>query len=309
MRFDPDIQKLIEEQNISSMEELQALLNREAEAYNNRPVKEFLGLSPMQMMFLNQDPFAPGSAFQFRDCSDSDLDLVPFFRVCEEILKLTVLSKNPFKLTASTSSLPVKVVKEVYACGHITERLFENGLYKVNKEVDAINIHTAKLVLEMAKVVRKAKGNWHLTKKGEQLVKPDQRQQLFRAIFEAFTTQFNWAYHDGYFHLPNYFARYSFAFSLSVLSNFGDQDRKSSFYARKYAEALPMLLENPQTQEPVTPGNSFSCYYLRFFERFAFWFGFAEAVVKLGRWSQEEAPLRKTAVLDRLFSFPEMVEA
>ncbi len=307
-KFDPDIQKMIEEQNISTIEELQALLNREVKAYNNQPVVQFVGLSPNQMMFLNQNPFAPGSPFQFKDCSESDLDQVPFFRICEEILLRTVLVKSPFKMTASTCSLPVKVVKEVYACGHLKEDLFESGFYKVYKEVDALSIHTAKLVLEMAGVVRKAKGNWHLTKKGEKMVLPDQRQQLFRGIFEAFTTQFNWAYHDAYYHLPNYFARYSFAFSLSVLSNFGDQERKSSFYARKYAEALPMLLENPQTSEPVTAGNSFSCYYLRFFDRFVYWFGFAEAVVKLKTWSQEEAALRKTPVLDRLFSFPAMVE-
>jgi DNA-binding transcriptional ArsR family regulator len=30
-------------------------------------------------------------------------------------------------MTASSCSLPVKVVKEVYSCGHIKEQLFESG--------------------------------------------------------------------------------------------------------------------------------------------------------------------------------------
>jgi hypothetical protein len=165
------------------------------------------------------------------------------------------------------------------------------------------------LILEIAGIIRKAKGSWHLTKKGEKMVKPEQRKQLFRAIFETFIAEFNWSYHDGYDNLPPYFAAFSATFSLSMLSNFGAQDRPSDFYAEKYTTAFPSLLNGAFSKPYFSVEESAtSCYYIRFFARFTYWFGLAIAVEEYNFMTKAPEIIRTPPVLDHLFSFPAMVE-
>lgn len=122
------IQQLINERGIKSVEELQALINEVSAQQNALGRPEFLGLSLNQMRWMLYEPFEPESPFGFKVASDETLNEVPFLRICEAMLKHTVLQQSPFKLTESTGSLPVKVVKAVYETGGYRDPNIEEGI-------------------------------------------------------------------------------------------------------------------------------------------------------------------------------------
>jgi hypothetical protein len=109
-----DVKKLLEQHKVKNIAELEALLAKEQAHYNDAPQATLSGLSPNQVHSLLYEPFDPESPFGFRPATDTDLDECPFFRLSECILQCTVMRATPFKLTQATSSLPTKVVKEIY---------------------------------------------------------------------------------------------------------------------------------------------------------------------------------------------------
>lgn len=302
-----DIQKLINERGINSMEQLQALLDEIYAKQNSIGLKEFLGLSPNQMQQIIYGSFEPGSVMAFKTCPDEVLDQIPFFRMCEEILKHTVLAKNPFKLTASTSALPVKTVQALYDTGIHKDEGIEKGYVKLYKETDCNFIHIAKFVLELTGVVRKVHGKWNLTKNGEKLTKPGARNALFQAVFLKFLHKFNWAFLDFFPEMPQEFGRIGAGFSLAMFANFGDEARGTDFYCDHYMKAFPAF----ETQV-ISFQRSFhtledafhSMYELRVVQRFADWFGFVEIVEKRELLSKTYSRIRKTGVLEEVFNMP-----
>jgi hypothetical protein len=302
-----NLQEYLAQHPVQNMAELQLLLREAQLLQNNAPRAAFLGLSSNQMHSLLYAPFAEGSASGFLEATNSDLDQVPFFRLCEAILACSVLQKSPFKMTAATSSLPVKVVKMVYEKGIIKDAGIEKGLFPLYKESDVESIHVAKLCLEMAGVVRKAKGSWHLTKKGAKLTQPGQRNALFQAIFLAFATTYNWAYLDGYYELDPQLGRLALPFSLAMFVAFGHEARSHTFYADLYIQAFPTFLPPESPREWATPQKyCASCYSVRVFSRFAYWFGLMEVVTPGGILNRNAETTRKTPLLERLFRLPEL---
>lgn len=304
-----DIQKLINERGINSMEQLQALLDEIYAKQNSIGLKEFLGLSPNQMQQILYGSFEPGSVMAFKTCPDEVLDQIPFFRMCEEILKHTVLAKNPFKLTASTSSLPVKIVKELYETGIRKHEFIEKGIVKLYKETDWNFLHVAKIILEVAGIVRKTHGKWNLTKKGEKLTKPQERNALFRTILVTFIQKYNWAYLDYYVEMPQEFGNIGAGFSLAMFAHFGDKVRSTDFYCNRYLEAFPVFQRKMQGFQYsfCTLEEAFRrLYELRVVKQFADWFGFVHVVEKDNIMEKTYSTFRKTEILDAVFSFPRL---
>ncbi len=286
---------------------LQKILDEHMNAQNARGLSAFCGLSPNQMQGLLYAPFEDGSPVGFRQFDLKILDNCPIFCTAEEILRRTVLAKSPFKMTAATGSLPVKLVKEIYEAAIFKDEHIERGISKLGKETDVNFLHAARLVLEMTPAVRKLHGTWVLTKKGEQLVLPQNRAALFREFFSAFALKFNWAYFDAVQH-PNA-GQMGFAWLLAALSHFGGTERFSGFYAEKYLAAFPMLTENAAASTWSTPAKTVaSGVDIRFLARFCHWFGLA-AVTDHGYSapSAERLTIRKTDFLDAVFYFPKMV--
>jgi hypothetical protein len=294
-----NLDEILKGKHPKDINELNQILQVEMERLNNSTHPEFCGLSPIQMQFLLYNPFAPDSPFGFQNFAPAVLDDCPFFRLAEDMLRHTVGTKNPFPLTTTTASLPVKTVKLLYSLGHIRQEYIEAGLAKANKELDVESLHACKVVLEVTGLVRKQHGKWHLTKKGEKLTQPLHRADLFREIFQAFTLKFNWAYLDGADH-PSA-GQMVFPFSLSLLNHYGDQDREISFYSDKYLTAFPMLLEDVPLRPWTTPIKELTyCFGMRFFFHFAFWFGFAELVKKGDLMHREQTVVRKGKLMEQV---------
>ncbi len=238
---------------------------------NNTPLDGFCGLTPTEMHFLLYAPFGPDSPVQLRfKFENSDLDRVPIFRIVEAYLQIIQREKQ-LKLTP-LGALPKKVMVELYAHGFLLDEHLESGITKLTREYDCISIMSARLVAELAGLVKKVHGKLSLTKNGTNALKPENRPQLFREFFRAFVDKFNWGFNDGYTQEP--IGQFGWAFSIYLVHLFGDQPRSFSFYGSKYLTAFPHLRQYFRDEYSTAEQQATQCYSLRTFRRFMEWFGF-----------------------------------
>ncbi|MGA2958988.1 MAG: hypothetical protein ABSF48_25135, partial [Thermodesulfobacteriota bacterium] len=69
---------------------------------------------------------------------------------------------------------------------------------RFRKEQDWKEVHTVRLIAELAGFVKKEKARFRLTRKGEQVFSQGLDGKSFLDLFKAYTLKFNWAYRDGY---------------------------------------------------------------------------------------------------------------
>jgi hypothetical protein len=268
---------------------------------NNSPLDDFLGLSPNGMHDLIYSPHKNNSVVKIRsDIDNATLDQIPFFRIIEELLKI-VQRDGSIKLTP-LGALPKKVMVELYSYKFIPEYFLENGITKLTRQQDSISIENARLVAEVAGLVKKIKGKFSLTKSGTLHLKSENRLRFFKTIFEAFTERFVWSYNDGYPQHP--IGQQGWAFSVFMLAKFGEQFRLGEFYGDKYAIAFPHFIDFFRDVTHQTPRDiCIRCYVARTFERFFEWFGFVET--EKGQSFFDSSNYKASQLLRKVFAIEE----
>lgn len=237
---------------------------------NNLP-DDFLGLSPTEIHNLLYDTFGDKSPVQFRDdIDDKTLDQIPLFKIVEDYLKIIQRDKH-IKLTP-LGALPKKVMVELYDKRFLLDEHIESGITKLWKEDDCIAIRSARLTAEIAGLVKKVSGKLTLTRTVTKLLETNNRLQIFRQFFQAFTNKFLWSFNDGYPEQP--IGQLGWAFSLILLDRFGDQPQTVEYYADKYLRAFPKFITFFQPDYSTPERQFFRCYGVRTFDRFFLWFGF-----------------------------------
>jgi hypothetical protein len=265
---------------------------------NNTPLDEFIGFTASEIHYLLYDTFGDKSPVQFCDnIDDKTLDQIPIFRVVEEYLKIIQREKY-IKLTPH-GALPKKVIVELYAKNFLLDEFIENGTYKLSKEQDVIAISSARLAVELARLVKKSNGKITLTKKATKLLEKNNRLEIFKQFFQAFTNKFNWGYNDGYPEQP--IGQLGWAFSVILLDKFGDKPRSVEFYAQKYLFAFPNFIAFFDSNYSNAEKHFFSCYGIRSFNRFFVWFGFLTADKKNLLSSTEQDKYTRTDILKSVF--------
>src|SRR5690606_29506238 len=238
---------------------------------NNTPLEEFLGLSPIEVNHLLYDAFGDNSPVQLRnDIHDKTHDQVQLTRIIEEYVKIINRDRH-IKLTP-LGALPKKVMVELYDKRFLLDEHIESGLTKLWKEHDCIAISSARLTAEFAGLVKKASGKLTLTKTATKLLQTNNRLQIFRQFFQAFTNKFLWSFNDGYPEQP--IGQLGWAFSVIMLDKFGEQPQAIDLYADKYLRAFPMFITFFQPDYSTPERQFFRCYGIRTFDRFFLWFGF-----------------------------------
>lgn len=238
---------------------------------NNTPSDEFLGLTPTEIHYLLYDTFGDKSPIQFIDkIENKTLDQIPLFRIAEEFLKIIQRDKQ-IKLTP-LGALPKKVTVELYDKRILTDEHIESGIIKLWKEDDCIAIKSARLTAELAGLVRKLNGKLILTKTATKLLETNNRLQIFKSFYKAFTDKFLWSFNDGYPDQP--IGQFGWAFSIIMLDKFGDKQKTADFYAEKYLKAFPKFITFFQHEYTTVEQQLFRCYAVRTFEKFFLWFGF-----------------------------------
>lgn len=237
---------------------------------NNTPVDDFLGLSPTEIHHLLYDTFGDKSPVQFRaDIDENTLDQIPLFRIVEDYLKIIQRDKH-IKLTP-LGALPKKVMVELYDKRFLLDEHIESGITKLWKEDECIAIRSARLTAELAGLVKKASSKLTLTKTATKLLETDNRLQIFRQFFQAFTNKFLWSFNDGYPEQPT--GQLGWAFSVIMLDKYGEQPQSVDFYADKYLRAFPKFITFFRPDYSTPERQFFRCYGVRTFDRFFLWFG------------------------------------
>jgi hypothetical protein len=217
------------------LEEINKRLKVETDLKNNQPVDEFEGRTPKEMYFILYNTFHPGSPFQFSTrVDDKVLRKIPILTMATFLLK-NLQESQSIKLTPK-GNLPLKIVNLIYELGLFPSYFVDSGFSKIRSEEDDVYTHTMRLPCELAGLIIKLKGKLSLTAKGKKLAKEENLFELFQEIFIVYTTKFNWPYNDSYGDHP--IGQLGFAFSLELVSRYGNELLPGKFYPQKYIKAL-----------------------------------------------------------------------
>lgn len=265
---------------------------------NNAPMSNFLGLSPTEMHHLIYEPFGDKSPVQFRDdIDDTTLDQIPLFLIAEAYLKIIYRDKQ-IKLTP-LGALPKKVMVELYDRRFLLDEDIESGLTKLWKEEDCISIMSARLTVQITGLVKKVNNKITLTKTGTKLLETNNRLQIFKQFFQAFTEKFLWSFNDGYPEQP--IGQLAWGFSVLMLDKFKAQPQTVDFYAAQYLKAFPTFITFFH-QDYSTPEQQFiRCYGIRTFARFFLWFGFVTVEKKHTYLHLDTDTFQPTDLVKRIF--------
>lgn len=260
---------------------LNELMSRRVEEYNNSPKDEFAGLSSVQMHSLLYGALDESSPVSLKtDIPDEILDNMLFFRLAEEFLRI-IKRDGPIKLT-KTGALPRRILQELCDSGVPADwhPIRENG--SLMREDESAFMRSLHKNAYLTGTARKVNGKLFLTRNGETMLAPGQRNRFFRLVVEAFTYKFNWAYNDW---LEDCQAcQTCFGFSLYLLSKFGTTKHPFSFYSELFLKAFPFCIEEFSDRPYFTAEQYFqTCYRIRTFSRFLEWFGLVDIEFPNGR--------------------------
>ncbi len=242
--------------------------------YNNTPLPECEGFTPMQMHKIIYYPFDENCPIKINKLNNEVLTSEsPILKIILELL--FIIKAKKIKLTQN-GNLPLKVIKEIYSQKYLPERWIENGIVKIRTETDWLVIHNIKLVLKLAGLVRMQYHYLLLTKKCESLLTNEKYSELFYEFLKTFTLEFNWAYNDSY--NDEILGQLGFLYSLYLLNKYGKDERDLKYYTNLYFSAFPSFVEYDNNHSMKE-----SAFHTRFIERFSIWIGFAEDEIIEGK--------------------------
>lgn len=225
------------------------------------------GIPPDQMHELVSDPFG-SDIISLKKLSDEQYRLIPIINQAKCLAHI-IEGVEEIKLT-QTGALPVKVVLDLYQNGGMTDEPIESGIVKLSKENDSRVVQLTRILLQLSGIIKKRNNKISLTKKGSTVISDNEK--LLPLLFTTYCKRFNWGYFDGY-ELDTW-GQVGCGFTLRLLSRYGNLKRKSTFYAAKYFDALPDLLDFPFSVEIQNQG--FRAYAHRTFNYFLSDFGLVE---------------------------------
>jgi len=278
------------------LDEIQGHIDQFMNEQNSRSIPEFEGYSPFEMQHILYDTFGEKSPIKLKKLTGDNYKQIP---ILNQIKYLTeIISRTGEVKLTKLGFLPTKVVKELYNQGFMKDDHIERGISKLNKEMDSIGVHVARVLLEISGIAKKRNNKLSLTMKGEKILGDD--TQLCHLILKTFGEKFNWAHLDGYG--ENQIGQFGFGFSLILLKKYWNIKRTDKFYSDKYFKAYPMLMENIQVPTYTTKESSAGhCYSIRTFDRFLHLFGCVR--IEQERRIDAEKFIMKGDVFDKLFEF------
>jgi len=278
--------------------DLEKLSREVTEKFNNMILDDFSGFTPKQMHQIIYDPFSLDCPIKmYIDFEFELLNLSPIFNIAYSLLN-KISESGKIKLTVK-GNLPGKLIKTIYDEGFFPDKMIEKGIIKLRLERDWMILHTIHIVLKLSGLIRKYHGNLFLTKKGLKYLAEGNESSLFLHLLETYSMKFNWGYNDRY-DIDN-IGQIGFLYLLFLLKKFGSKAREISFYLNLYFKAFPAFLNNYQYQNYFLEKYPNNALNVRFFERFAYWFGFItyQGIDELP-FIKSDVKIKKTFLLDSL---------
>ncbi len=292
--------RLIQEHDFQSLEEANEQLERLSMEYNKRPDAELGGLSPLQVRrLIYGDWGSSGSAVRLEEqLPFAQLQAAPILLNARVMFEALVESDGT-KATAA-GNLNRKFVLQMVESMHLPS-WFVNMLrrfHKVLNESDVLPLHTLRIVLEIARLIRRSKGSFRVTRKGKSFMPEAAAGALYALLFRTYFREFNLAYMDRMLECPA--VQGTIAFSLFILGQEAEDWRSLD-------ELIPMLfLPAVKAEFPADRLDDYDKWIatsriLRPLQRF----GLVEfeSLEEEGGFYQVLKRVRKTELFDRFLSF------
>lgn len=294
-----DVGKVLEEQEFESIEEANAFLSRYMQQRNQVASLDFQGLSSEQIHHILYTPFDSPRLVTFPDELDAVPD-VPMMKLFH--LLVEAIGDKGLKPTA-TGNLPRNFCREAALTFWGEEKYQKHTRYhNISSEPDFQELHIARLVAEIAGMIRKYKGKFILGRDCRKLIEKSGLAAIYPRLLRAYVETFNWAYRDGYPELP--FIQRAFLFSLYLLYRHGQNRKPNSFYEDAFLRAFPDVLKDVPEDSYFGPEHNLrSCYTLRTFEHFATFLGLAVVESTDKTRYDREFQIMKTPLLDAAVVF------
>ena len=136
-----------------NLQDIQRHIEQAIKGQNNRPITEFEGYSPSEMLKILYFTFAIDNPLQLQKLSDTDYKKIPILNQIKYLINL--IDKNgEIKLT-NKGFLPTKIVSDLYSQGFLKDELIESGISKLYKETDSMTINLTRILIELAGSAKK----------------------------------------------------------------------------------------------------------------------------------------------------------
>jgi hypothetical protein len=295
-----ELKNLLQGRRFDSLDEANAFLRQHTQQRNQTAIDDFHGLSSEQMHRFLHFPFESPDLVSYGSFSgiEPQIPILSLFKLLAD-----AIGDGGLKTTA-TGNLPRNLCREsarTYLGAEEYERWSRYG--ELRSEPEFRELHTTRLVAELAGLIRKYQGKFILSKECRKLLAQQGQATIYHRLLQAYVTKFNWAYDDHLGEIP--FLQQSFLFTLHLLSRYGEEWRSSIFYEDSFLRAFPNLLSQVHpvgsyySQEKVVRLS----YSTRCLERFAGFFG----LVQVGREGNdrysEEFSVKKLPLLDLAVQF------
>ena len=306
-----------EDQDAALHDALREALTGVAAGYNARPQAELGGLSPATVQrLLDADWERADSAIRL-DASLPLDQLAPARTLHDARFLLERLAERGGVKTTPKGNLPRALVAAFLSHagtsggGAADDRLediaHEHG---ARNEEDVWPLHHARLLLELAGLVKRRRGVVSRTRRGEQLAAPDRAGALFAALVRTHFRRLNLAYVDGVGPAPGF--QYTVGYTLARFGQIGEGWQPASALAD--AVLLPSVRNEVPAHGPLgtasrdAVGPIFDAMALALETRVL------RPLVAFGLAAEERPPrapgvwtvpvqYRKTALFDQLFQF------
>jgi len=295
-----ELKELLKGKSFGSLDEINVFLQQQMEQRNRAPLDDFHGLSSEQMHRFLHFPFASPHlvTFSARLESEPQAPILSLFKLLAE-----GIGDGGLKAT-TTGNLPRHFCREAARTFSGDEEYKDRCRFgELRSEPEFRELHTTRLVAELAGLIRKYKGKFILSRECRKMMTDQGQLAIYLRLFQVFVREYNWAYGDYMEEVP--FIQQSFLFSLYLLFRYGDAWRSSTFYEDSFLRAFPDLLAQVQPA-----GSHFSpeqvvrfIYSHRCLERFASFFGLAEIESGRAGHYSEGFRVKKLPLLDQVVQF------
>lgn len=277
---------------------------------DNKPLRDYDGLSRSDMRYLVHNPFSKDSPLSLRrDISNRILDQMRILRPFEVFLKRC--SQTKYVRLTKKGFLPMALVKEVddslvrskdYIFIFITE-----GLYS---EKDSHTARMVRYISEKCGFLERQNNKLMFSPKWKEILLAGDRQRFFRSIFKGYTQCFDWinvVYNDN----PNT-GQEGFAYTLYLLSKYGKSFKPLSFYTNKYFKAFPLKPETKAIEDydltaSIVESNHFgstnTAFEIATFESFLVRFNLVNYQFVQKQNSDRKLMIKKSSTFDKVLTF------
>jgi hypothetical protein len=209
----------------SSSDEVLAVVNTRLQArmdaLNRRPHAELFGHSPVEVhRLLHADWSDDGGPLRLR--RDLSLTELGGCAVIERVRVLLELAAERGGLgRTQAGNLQMAVVRELIGRAGLAEAwavLADEATNRRHREHDVWPLHEARVLADLAGLVRPRGARFELTRRGRELMAPDRAGELFALLFETCFRRFN-IFYGGYAEWPE--LQHQIAFTLLRLSRVG----------------------------------------------------------------------------------------